>query len=139
MVVNQEINWSKSTEKDLHEEHKDPYEKYKDIIKNYTKDEDVPETTEEDEEYENAVKKGYEIYLKKSKGRMKKSKGTMKKSEGRMKKSEGRMIIHPEDKWVMLVKGIREKETRGGKRRKQKGRTKKKSRKAKKKTKRSRK
>ena len=125
MVVNQEIDWSKATEEDLHENHKDLYEKYKDIIKNYTKDEDVPETTEEDEEYENAVEEGYKIYSK--------------KSEKTMKKSEGRKKIHPKDKWVTIVKMIGERETRGGKRRKQKRRTKKKSRKAKKKTKRSRK
>ena len=62
MNVNEKISGGEVTESPTYEE---MYEKYKNIIKNYYKNSEVPETDEEeDKKYIDAVNKGYEIYLK---------------------------------------------------------------------------
>ena len=101
IIVNKKNGGSKGNDREgLYEEHKK-------TIMTYYKNDEVPETNEDDDKkYQTAVDEGYDIYVEKNKGRRKKL---------------------SKDKWVMIVKGISESVTRGGK---QKRRTKKNSRKA---------
>lgn len=86
------------------------YEEYMKTIMTYYKNDEVPETNEDDDEkYQTAVDEGYNIYLEKNKGR------------GKKKLSK--------DKWVVIVKGISERVPQGGRRTKKNSRKSKRSRK----------